>query len=169
MGLILFGLVLVLDLPGRIAGMDGSDPRWWAGVAFASTAASAFAISLWITERRLQRMGGPVRSVWTLGIVFAAMVLSGVVGLVPGGMALPQGTSGWLGLAGLTLLYGAGFTTLFVTLPPLNMAQNAPVMNIEPVASLLLGWLVLQQTLAPVQLVGGMVVLAGIVWLARRA
>ena len=167
MGVILVGLVLVLDLPTRLAGVDGSDPRWWSGVAFALMAATAFAAGLWITDHKLQGLRGAVRSVWTLGVVFVAMLVAGGAGLVPGGMALPQDTPGWLGLAGLTVLYGTAFTTLFITLPRLNMAQNAPVMNIEPVASLLLGWLILQQTLAPIQLVGGLVVLAGIVWLAR--
>ncbi len=167
MGVIFIGLVLVLDLPTRLAGVDGGDPRWWAGVAFALVAATAFAVGLWITDHKLPGLRGSVRSVWTLGTVFVAMLVAGSVGLVPGGMALPQDTPGWLGLAGLTVLYGVAFTTLFITLPRLNMAQNAPVMNIEPVASLLLGWLVLQQTLAPIQLVGGLVVLAGIVWLAR--
>lgn len=167
MGVILVGLVLVLDLPTRLAGVDGSDPRWWSGVAFALMAATAFAAGLWITDHKLHGLRGAVRSVWTLGVVFGAMLLAGGAGLVPGGLALPQDTPGWLGLAGLTVLYGSAFTALFVMLPRLDMAQNAPVMNIEPVASLLLGWLILQQTLAPIQLVGGLVVLSGIVWLAR--
>ena len=55
---------------------------------------------------------------------------------------------------------------LFVLVPRLNMARNAPVMNLEPVASLLLGFLILGQTLAPIQLLGGAVVLSGIVWLS---
>lgn len=167
MGVILIGLILVLDLPSRLAGVDGSDPRWWSGVGFALMAATAFAFGLWITDRHLSGVRGSVRSVWTLGTVFVSMLVAGSAGLVPGGMALPQDTPGWLGLAGLTVLYGVAFTTLFISLPRLNMAQNAPVMNIEPVASLLLGWLILQQTLAPIQLIGGLVVLSGIVWLAR--
>ena len=103
----------------------------------------------------------------TMAIVFSSMALAGAAGLVPGGMSWPQGTPGWLGLASLMLLYGVAFSVLFVSLPRLNMAENAPVMNIEPVASLLLGWGLLGQTLAPIQLVGGAVVLSAIVWLAK--
>jgi len=55
---------------------------------------------------------------------------------------------------------------LFVQVPRLNMARNAPVMNLEPVASLLFGFVILGQILAPVQLLGGAVVLGGIVWLS---
>lgn len=167
MGVIFIGLVLVLDLPGRLAGMDGGDPRWWAGVAYAVVAAFVFAVGLWVTDHKLKPVRGPVRSFMTMAIVFGSMALAGAAGLVPGGLSWPQGSAGWWGLGCLMLLYGAGFSTLFLTLPRLNMAENAPVMNIEPVASLLLGWLILNQTLAPIQMLGGVVVLSGIVWLAR--
>ena len=168
MAVCLVGLVLVLDLPTRLAGVDGSDPHWWAGVAFAMLAATVFALGLWITDHKLKALRGPVRSFMTMAVVVSGIALAGAAGLVPGGMSWPQGTPGWVALACLMLLYGTAFSVLFVTLPRLNMAENAPVMNIEPVASLLLGWLLLGQTLAPVQLLGGAVVLSGIVWLARR-
>ena len=167
MAVCLVGLVLVLDLPTRLAGVDGSDPRWWAGVAFAMVAATVFALGLWITDHKLKSLRGPVRSFMTMAIVVSSMGLAGAAGLVPGGMSWPEGTPGWVGLASLMLLYGVAFSVLFVTLPRLNMAENAPVMNIEPVASLLLGWGLLGQTLAPIQLVGGAVVLSAIVWLAK--
>jgi drug/metabolite transporter (DMT)-like permease len=41
-------------------------------------------------------------------------------------------------------------------------------MNMEPVASLILGWLILKQTLNSTQLLGGAVVLSGIVALAYQ-
>lgn len=167
MAVCLAGLVLVLDLPARLAGMGGADPRWWAGVGFALAAAVVFALGLWVTDHRLQALRGPVRSFMTMAIVVGSIALAGAAGVMPGGMSWPQGTPGWLGLAGLMLCYGTAFSVLFVTLPQLNMAENAPVMNIEPVASLLLGWLLLGQTLAPIQLAGGAVVLSAIVWLAK--
>ena len=157
----------MLDLSTRLAGVDGSDPRWWAGVAFAWVAATVFALGLWVTDHKLKALRGPVRSFMTMAIVVCSIALAGAAGLVPGGMGWPQGTAGWVGLACLMLLYGVSFSVLFVMLPRLNMAENAPVMNIEPVASLLLGWGLLGQTLAPIQLVGGAVVLSAIVWLAK--
>ncbi|MCP5854573.1 DMT family transporter, partial [Klebsiella pneumoniae] len=57
---------------------------------------------------------------------------------------------------------------LFVCVPRLNMAQNAPVMNIEPIATLLLGWALLDQRLGTWQLVGAAVVVCGIVLLTYR-
>jgi len=41
-------------------------------------------------------------------------------------------------------------------------------MNVEPVAGLLFGWLILDQHLGPLQLVGGAIVVAAIVLLAYR-
>ncbi|MNP83333.1 EamA-like transporter family protein [compost metagenome] len=66
------------------------------------------------------------------------------------------------------MLYGLAFSLLFVCVPRLNMAQNAPVMNVEPIATLLLGWALLDQHLSPVQLVGAAVVVCGIVLLTYR-
>jgi drug/metabolite transporter (DMT)-like permease len=53
-------------------------------------------------------------------------------------------------------------------MPRLNLARNAPVMNVEPVASLLFAWAILGQALGALQLLGGAVVVGGIVLLALR-
>lgn len=52
--------------------------------------------------------------------------------------------------------------------PRLDMPRNAPVMNIEPLATLLIGWLVLDQMLNPGQILGGAIVVIGIVLLTWR-
>ena len=46
-------------------------------------------------------------------------------------------------------------------------ARNAPVMNMEPIATMGIGWAVLGQRLAPVQIAGALVVVVGIVLLSR--
>jgi hypothetical protein len=71
---------------------------------------------------------------------------------------MPGSAAGWTGLVLLTLFYGAGFSVLFVLIPRLDMPRNAPVMNMEPVAGMLLGWLVLGQLLGPSQVLGGLIV-----------
>ena len=171
MGVILVGMLLALDVPARLeqargaAGDDGV--AWGAGIAFALSAATAFACGLWVTDNKLRTLPGAVRSLYTMATVCVAMVLAGAAGLVPGGMAWPQDGTGWTGLAMLMLLYSTAFVALFMLVPRLDMARNAPVMNIEPVATLLFGWLVLGQWISPLQMVGGLVVLAGIVLLSR--
>lgn len=168
MGLILLGLVLALDVPSRLADSADANPDWTLGVSLAFCAACVFACALWITDHKLAGVRGPVRSLLTLMIVFSSMLVAGVGGWVPAGLSLPSSSAGWIALASLVVLYGVAFTLLFVCVPRLNMAQNAPVMNIEPIATLLLAWALLDQRLSGMQLIGGAVVVCGIVLLAYR-
>lgn len=166
MGTILIGLLVVLDIPAWLARADGMGPEWGAGIGFGLTAAFVFACALWITEHRLAQVGSTLRSLLTMQTVFFAMVIGGILGVVPGGMSLPENSSGWLGLGMLALLYATGFSVLFIFVPRLDMARNAPVMNIEPVASLVIGYFVLGQMLSPGQMLGGAMVVSGIVALS---
>lgn len=168
MALILVGLVLVLDVPGRLMSNEATDGEWTVGIIFGLTAAAVFAVALWITENRLSKMAGSVRSMLTLSVVFASSTVLGASGLLPGSLGLPSATVGWIALACLVLLYGAAFSTLFICMPRLNIARNAPVMNIEPVAGMVLGWLILDQVLGGLQVVGGLIVVGGIVLLAYQ-
>lgn len=166
MVVILIGLNMVLDLGTWLSDPIAMGPDWLSGVVLAETAALFFAVAIWVTENRLSRLPGAVRSVFTMMAVLALMAVGGLLGILPGGLDLPQSQSGWVALVSLAALYGTASTVLFVLVPRLNMSRNAPVMNLEPVASLLFGFVVLGQVLAPVQLVGGAVVLGGIVWLS---
>lgn len=168
MGLILFGLVLALDVPARLAGQAQLEANWIAGVLFSLIAAGVFAMALWITEYRLSTMPGRVRSMLTMAVVFSASAMLGASGELPGGLGLPNAAAGWIALACLVLLYGTAFSLLFILMPRLDIARNAPVMNMEPVAGMLLGWLVLGQLLGPLQVLGGLIVVGGIILLAYR-
>uniref|UniRef100_UPI003340E366 DMT family transporter n=1 Tax=Castellaniella defragrans TaxID=75697 RepID=UPI003340E366 len=166
MGIILIGLVLVLDLPAWIASDLDMGPDWIPGILFGIGGAGFFAIGIWVTEHRLSALAGSVRSLYTILIVFCGMVAAGLTGIVPGGMDTPASGTGWLALAALSLLYATAFSVLFISVPRLDMARNAPVMNIEPVASLIMGWLLLNQVFNGRQLAGGAIVLGCIVALA---
>ena len=41
-------------------------------------------------------------------------------------------------------------------------------MNVEPVFALVLAWLILDQHIAPVQVVGALVVVGAVIWLGTR-
>ncbi len=171
MAIILVGLVVVLDVPAWLDSPEAMGDQWLTGVAFGLGAATVFSCALWITDHRLTGVSNSLRTFLTMGMVFICMVIAGLTDMLPGGLALPSSASGWSGLVALALLYGIGFSVLFISLPRLNMARNAPVMNIEPVASLMLGYVVLGQMLGPMQLMGGAIVLGGIILLSlsRRA
>ncbi|MEQ8286762.1 DMT family transporter [Thalassospira sp.] len=165
---ILFGLVLALDLPGILGGEVAVTATWWLGIAFALTAALALSVAFWVTDHKLAALNGSVRSMFTMVVVFIAMVIAGFGDVLPGGMAFPQATQGWIGLGVLVVLYGGAFSVLFITVPRLDMARNASVMNMEPIATLLFGWVILGQMISPIQMVGGLVVISGIVILTLR-
>jgi drug/metabolite transporter (DMT)-like permease len=166
MGLILAGLTLVLDLPGLLDNGAPPDARWATGVLLALSSASFFTCALWVTEHRLAALPGPVRSLYTILIVFCVMLAAGAADFMPDGMRSPDGLVGWAALVILSLCYTTGFCTLFILMPRLDMPRNAPVMNTEPVASLALGWLILDQAFNGRQLLGGLLVLSCIVILA---
>jgi drug/metabolite transporter (DMT)-like permease len=168
MGLILVGLIFVLEVPARLASSETVGPEWVLGVVLAFCAASVFATALWVTDHKLSQVRGSVRSMLTMLVVFSSANIAGASGLLPGGLSLPQSSTGWTALAILVALYGIGFITLFISVPRLNMPRNAPVMNIEPLATLVMGWLVLDQMLAAGQIFGGVVVIFGIVMLTYR-
>lgn len=170
MGVILAGLVLVLDVPIRLMTL-GDSQSLVAGAGLAAVAAIFFALSLWVTENRLKTVYGLLRSMSALSVVFAMMALGGLTGItsgvVPGGMAWPQDIRGWTGLALLTVFYGSAFSVLFVFMPRLDMVRNAPALNMEPVATLVLGWVVLDQKLSSAQILGGAMTVTAIMLLSR--
>ena len=168
MGLILVGLVFVLDVPTRLSADADIGPQWLLGVTLALCAAFVFACALWITDHKLSQVRGSVRSLLTIFIVFSSVNLAGWSGALANGLNPPASPTGWLALATLVVLYGTGFIVLFMSVPRLDMPRNAPVMNIEPLATLLMGWLVLDQMLSAGQVVGGVIVVTGIVLLTYR-
>ena len=170
MPVILAGLALALDVPGVLASGGRSledGPRFAAGVGFGLAASLSFGLALMLTTRWLGAVDGRVRTVWTMATV--AVVVT-ATGLAAGGFAWPQDAPGWTGLALLTVLYGIAFTSLFVVLPRLGAVNSAPVMNLEPIASMVLAWAILGQRIGPVQIAGAVLVVGAIVWLssARR-
>lgn len=166
MGAILIGLLLALDIPARLSEPSGDLQQWVAGIGYALLASFSFAIGLWVIENRLTNINGTVRSLYTMVVVFICALLVGKTGLIADATALPHNLVGWVSLAILSLLYAGAFTSLFILAPRLNLSQNAPAMNAEPIASLALGWVILGQALTTIQIVGGATVIAGIVALA---
>lgn len=168
MGVILLGLLLALDIPGALKDGNELDAQWVVGVTLAFGAACAFASALWVTDHKLSQVRGSVRSLLTMLVVFCSAAIAGASGALPGSLDTPASAGGWFALVMLMVLYGTGFITLFIFIPRLDMPRNAPVMNIEPLATLVMGWLILGQMLAGIQILGGAVVIAGIVLLTYR-
>jgi drug/metabolite transporter (DMT)-like permease len=167
MPVMLLGLALALDVLGAASGL-GASGHWsqiGAGVAFALTAAATFGLALVLTQHEAGDLDGRLRTFSTMAIV-AVLALGGVA--VQGGLHWPTAPIGWWGLLGLTVLYGTAFTIMFTVLPRLGVVGNSAIMNIEPIFALVLAWAILGQSIAPVQVGGGLLVVATVVWLGTR-
>ena len=167
MPVMLLGLALALDVLGAASGLGaaGHWSRIGAGVAFALAAAATFGLALVLTQHEAGDLDGRLRTFSTMGIV-AVLALTGVA--YQGGFHLPTAAPGWWGLLGLTALYGTAFTIMFTVLPRLGVVGHSAIMNIEPIFALVLAWAVLGQAIAPVQVAGGLLVVATVVWLGTR-
>lgn len=170
MPVILIGLALALDVFGAASGL-GASAQWQqigVGVAFALAAAALFGLAMILTQHEISQLDGRVRTFTTLSVAGIVAITSAAL---HGGLQLPSGPSitlGWAGLGMLTFLYGTAFTIMFTVLPKLGVAGNSAIMNVEPVFALTLAWLILGQAIAPIQIVGALIVVAAVMVLGLR-
>ena len=167
MPILLAGLALALDVMGAASGL-GAAEHWsqiGAGVAFALAASATFGLALVYTQHETTGLDGRVRTFSSMSIVG---ILAVAAAMSQGGFHLPQASAGWWGLGMLTFLYGTAFTILFTVLPKLGVVGNSAIMNVEPVFALVLAWALLDQSIAPIQLVGAFLVVGTVMWLGLR-
>ena len=167
MPVLLAGLALALDALGAASGLGaaGQWSRIGAGVAFAMVAAAVFGAALVFTQHEAASVDGRLRTTLTMGLVGLLALLAVQL---QGGFHLPTAPAGWWGLAGLTLFYGTAFTIMFTLLPRLGVVGSSPIMNVEPVAALVMAWALLGQTIATVQVVGALIVVGTVMALGLR-
>ncbi|MBK7060130.1 MAG: DMT family transporter [Rubrivivax sp.] len=167
MPVILLGLALALDVFGAASGL-GAQAQWsriGSGVAFAVLAAASFGLVMVVTQHEIAGIDGRLRSAVTMAVVG---VLALVVALAQGGLKLPHSPPGWWGLVLLTLLYGTAFTVMFTLLPRLGVVGSSPILNVEPVAAMVMAWALLGQHIAPVQVLGALIVVGTVMVLGLR-
>jgi drug/metabolite transporter (DMT)-like permease len=153
------GLILVLGVaPG------GVDPI---GVAGAVGAAVVFTGTLVLTPRLAPDLGAPVR---TFLMMTAAATFLTVLSVSTGNVAWPASGTGWIGLAGLAVLYGSGIVGLFLLLPKMGPVQTAVVLNLEPVFVAVIAWATLGESLTLLQMAGAALVVCAVIYsqLKRR-
>ena len=179
MPVMLLGLGLALDVLGAASGL-GAAGQWGrigVGVAFALAAGATFGLALVLTQHEAGDLDGRLRTFSTMAMValltLAGMGAASLTGVgaqlgVDGSFHLPQAAAGWWGLAGLTFLYGTAFTIMFTVLPRLGVVGNSAIMNIEPIFALVLAWGLLGQSIAAIQVAGGLLVVATVMWLGLR-
>jgi drug/metabolite transporter (DMT)-like permease len=156
----LLGLALALDVGGGDGPIGGRWAEIGTGVLLAFAAAVSFATAMWLSGRWLTGVDGRLRSCLTMA---AVTVLAFAAGATTGTLVMPADREAWIGLALLTLLYGIAITSLFMVLPRLRSASDIAALNFEPIAVLLGAWVLLGQSLRPLQIAGALIVVGSIV------
>ncbi len=146
------GLVLALDIGGA-----NSTPI---GISLASIAAIGVAVLLVVNERLHD---GHDSRPYTLHMLGTATTIFGLASIVSGHFSFPHTPSGWIGFVGAPLCYAFASVFLFVVLSMIGAMRTALIMNIEPVASVILGYLLLTQKLQSFQLLGIALVVAAVI------
>ncbi|MCU0896931.1 MAG: DMT family transporter [Burkholderiales bacterium] len=151
------GLVLVLGV--------GSQAPSALGIAAALGAALAFSTALVLTPTLAPDLPAPLRAFFMVATAAALFVTAS---LATGDYRLPENAAAWLGLAGLSVLYAVGFAGLFLLLPLLGPIPIAVTLNLEPLAVALISWIALGEALTPAQMLGGLLVVAAVIYYQAR-
>ncbi len=166
MPIVLIGLTLALDVVGKLGSIEEISRRWsdiGPGVLYGLMASFSFATALFLTSRWMKGVDGRVRALLSMTTVGVIVLLAS---LATTGFAFPHSTKGWLCLALLSVFYGSAFTALFVLLPKMGTANNTVLLNFEPIAALIMGFLILGQTVSNIQMLGAFIVMGAIAYLS---
>jgi drug/metabolite transporter (DMT)-like permease len=156
----LVGMALTVA-PALAGGEDGARP---AGVAFGIAAAAIYAIYIVVGAR----VGRRVASLPLATVVIASAACVFVGWAAWRGPAWPATATGWLAIAGIAVLSTVVAITLFFAgLDRIGPTRASTLSTIEPLCTVLLAAVVLGETIAPVQLAGGALILAAVLLLAR--
>jgi drug/metabolite transporter (DMT)-like permease len=135
------------------------------GDALAVVAAMLWGIYILIVAKLRTRFGAPVIMTWTC--VFASLALLPIP-FILGERFLPSSLAGWAIVLSLALICQAsGQTLLTSALAHLPATFSSVAFLMVPFNAALIAWLVLGEPVRPLQALGAIVVLAGVV-VARR-
>ncbi|HYL25011.1 MAG TPA: DMT family transporter [Burkholderiales bacterium] len=167
------GTMFLLGLAAALAGVV---MLVQASLAFSSTAllgdalgvvTAVFYAGYLLAVKELRDRGARTVELMAITTTVTALFLLPVA-LGSGEALLPQSPLGWLKLVGLAWIsHCAGQGLIAYSLAHLPAAFSSVSLLFQPVMAAAFGWLLLSEPLGPLQILGGLVVLAGI-YLARR-
>ena len=151
------GCSLVVGLLGGVRHVQ------WQGVVLGLGAAVGYTLFNLLSHRWLPGRSQLVMMTYTFGI---ASVMAGLLTLLAGQSLSPapwQPAAWWLLLAIVLVPTFAAVVLYLQGIRGLGPSQAAVVSTVEPLFTIALAWVVLQQRLAPSQVLGAVLVLAGVV------
>jgi drug/metabolite transporter (DMT)-like permease len=130
------------------------------GDALALGTSIAYGSYLLVIKRLRDRLDGVTATLWSAAV---AAVLLAVAAWLHGEKMIPASAFGWMIVALLALLIhatGQGLTSVALGRAPVGLV--ALVILAQPPFSALFAWLVLGETMTPVQIAGGAIILAAV-------
>lgn len=107
----------------------------------------------------------------TLHMHISGSLMFVIICLIAGDFSLPQTERGWIGLISVPVFYTIAVAGFFAGIAWIGGVRASLVMNLEPVASIALGFILLGQVLTERQLVGAALVIAAVTavkWLSGK-
>ncbi|HEY0604681.1 MAG TPA: DMT family transporter [Herpetosiphonaceae bacterium] len=155
---------LVLALLGTaltIGPAEGGQPL---GIALGAAAAVIYAVYILVGSRVTARAGAIASS---SVIMSAAAVMYTVVVLFQG-PRFPTTALGWVAIAGISLISTVlAIVTFFAGLERVGPTNASTLSTFEPLVTVLLAMVFLHETIVPLQIIGGGLILAAVILLAR--
>jgi len=132
-----------------------------AGVAWAFASGLSMTVVYYLNANALKPLDGRLRT-FAMTAVTAVLVVVGAS--AAGAQALPRDGLGWMGLAMLAVFYCIAMMSLFYVLPRVP-ATSTGALNFEPIALLVLTWVILEHRVTLTQSIGALVTVSAIAWL----
>jgi drug/metabolite transporter (DMT)-like permease len=166
LALALIGMTLTI-VPALGIGANATATRGAvAGIGFALAAATFYSLYI-VAGTWLGRRATPF-AMSTVVIVSAAVVFGAAAWV--SGPRWPQGGAGWLAVIAIALVSTvAAITLYFAGLERIGPTRASTLSTLEPLVTVTLAAIVLGETIVPVQMAGGALILAAVVILARAS
>lgn len=158
-------LLLLLATAGMVITLGGDLQGQPLGIALALLAAAVYAVYILIGGR-LTKGTDPLAG--TLVVLAAAAVCNSALALA-GGAGLPGNATAWLAIGAIALFSTVMAVAAFlIGIKHVGPSQGSILSTLEPVITLCLGVALLGESITASQLLGGAMVLAAVILLARR-
>jgi drug/metabolite transporter (DMT)-like permease len=134
------------------------------GILLGIAAAVDYAIYI-LLGSRIVRRSSPLGST-TVIIISTASVYTGIIAIR--GATFPATSNGWMAIIAIALISTVlAFTTFFAGLKRIGPTNASTLSTFEPIVAVILAAIVLGESISPVELLGGVLILAAVVVLTR--
>lgn len=137
----------------------------WTGILLAMTAACVYAVYIVIGAGVMQKVSAVQSS--TVIFASAALVYAGITAV--SGPHWPTSGAAWLSVAGIVILATViPIGTFLASLKYIGPTDASMFSTIEPVVTVILGWMLFGEVLSPLTLVGGGLILSAVLLLTHQ-